>query len=152
MVRRYNCCSFVCILSLTLSLSIPSLHPPSPLFPSSLTPFPLSPSPFSSPPSSHPPSPLFPFSLTPFLLSPSSSSSAPPSLPPSLPPPVQVARLLQCQSGSVFLYSSEGRRVREGDDLAQMSTQTLYVTARVRVCCCVVHVRKDGRYYEVWFV
>ena len=61
---------------------------------------------------------------------------------PSPLPYVQVARLLQCQCGRVLLYSSEGRRVREGEDLAQMNTQTLYVTARVRLCSCAVHVRK----------
>ena len=66
-------------------------------------------------------------------------------LPSSLPLPVQVARLLQCQCERVLLYSSEGRRVREGEDLAQMNTQTLYVTGRVRLCCCAVHVREYSR-------
>ena len=32
----------------------------------------------------------------------------------------------------MVLYTSEGRRVEESYDLAQLSTQTLYVTARVR--------------------
>ena len=88
-----------------------------------LLPLPLSTSSFSSPSS-----PYFP---SPFLLS-----------------SVPLFRWPACCSVSVGVFvSSEGRRVREGDDLAQMNTQTLYITARMRVCCCAVHVRKDGRYY-----